>query len=220
MQIVLPTQDKAANVCLVVVPVTLAMLFAAVQCWGSHPGKVVDSKMMCGPNCVWLAARSFNITPSPKKLRYLAGTDPHRGTSLEGMLTALDKIGLYPLLVKTSYKGLTRIKNPVILLLKHSSNGHYVFMEHISPTLIRVIDPPDSKTCSRAEFIDDFTGYAIVVCKNPEDKRKVQQCFTAEQPSRIGKRISICLGIAFALFVILHVLTGRMLKSKMTSTIL
>jgi ABC-type bacteriocin/lantibiotic exporter with double-glycine peptidase domain len=171
--------------------------FISSHCWSSASAEVTDSKMMCGPNCLWLVARSFDIHTSLKKLRYFAGTDACRGTSVNGMLKALRQIGLEPLLIRTSWRGLSKIRNPVILLIKESSNDHYVFLEELGHKTVRVIDPPDKKTWTQREFMNKFTGYAIVVCRNSQDRQEIEKQFRGILFSHSAKTASILLAILF-----------------------
>ncbi len=169
----------------------------------------VNDNVMCGPNCLWLAAKSYNITTSLKKLRYFAQTDLLQGTSLKGMLKALRQIGLEPVLIKTDWKGLSKIRQPAILLLNQSSNGHYTFLEKIGPKLIRLVDPPERKTWTRDEFMSKFTSYTIVVCKDTEDKKHVEDQFKTQATSYCANRAAIFLAVVFASILILFVLTKR-----------
>lgn len=158
----------------------------------------VGNNLMCGPNCLWLAAKSLNVPTSLKKLRYFAETDPTRGTSLKGMLKALKQVELKPLLINIDWKGLNTIKHPAILLLNQLSNGHFIFLEEIDSKIIRVIDPPDRKTWTRKEFMNKFTGYAIVVCRDSEDKQRLEEKFKTEATANLVKRVLIFLTIIFS----------------------
>ncbi|MCX5718769.1 MAG: cysteine peptidase family C39 domain-containing protein [Nitrospirae bacterium] len=161
-----------------------------------------NSNLMCGPNCLYLAAKSYNIPTSLQKLTYFAETDLTHGTSLKGMLKALRQIGLQPLLIKTDWRGLNEINNPVILLLNYKSNGHYVFMEKIDPKIVRVVDAPDRKTWTQEEFMNKFSGYAIIVCRHIEDKQKFEEQFKIKSFLSFVQQIIIILTVVFSVILI------------------
>ena len=171
------------------------------------------TNVMCGPNCLWLAAKSYNITVSLKKLRYFADTDPDHGTSLTGMLKGLRHIGLEPLLIKTDWTGMTPIKRPAILLLSQPLGGHYVFLEHIDSKTIRVIDAPERVTWTRRQFSSRFTGYAIVVCADPPDAHKLEHEL-ASAPPRITQAEYLFAAGAFSAVLVLCMLRYSMGRRK------
>ena len=151
--------------------------------------------VMCGPHCLWLAAKSYGITTTLKKLRYFAETHPSRGTSLKSMLKALRQIGLEPLLVNTDWHGLQKIRRPCILLLNQPANGHYVFLERIDSETIGLISPPDRYTWPRSEFVRVFTGNVIAVCRDTEDKNTVARHFKPNLTANLKTRAAVFLTV-------------------------
>ena len=176
------------------------------------PPTTENSEMMCGPNCLWFAARSMGVTTSLKHLRYFAETDPCRGTSLKNMLKALGRIGLESILLKTDWEGLNKIGNPTILSLNKSSGGHYVFMSSINSKTISLIDPPEKKTWGKKEFMNKFNGYAIIVCKNIEEKQELEKQFNNTRNTMSSTKIKTLLAIIIIFAVIICVLV--LLKKK------
>jgi hypothetical protein len=181
--------------------------------------EIQDSKMMCGPNCLWLAAKTLNRETTLQKMRYFAETDPHRGTSLRGMLTALRRIGLEPLLVKTDWNGLCKIRNPAILLLRRATSGHYVFLQDIDNETIVVIDAPDRKRYTRDEFVIQFTGYAIVVCRDPLDAKKLKASIEPKLNIGFLRILSASLGaVGLTILLISKCAVGRRLINRGRAT--
>lgn len=179
-----------------------ACLYNSVFAASSTPE---DTRLMCGPNCLWLAVRSLDIQVSLKKLRYFAETDS-RGTSLKNMLKALEKVGLYPLLLKTDWKGLTKIKNPTILLLDGNTSGHYVFLHSMGSEKIILIDPPEKKTYTKKEFMSKFNSYAIVAYKNLRDKKQVEKQFGVATSLYFAKKLVFLLMVIFLSTITLFIL--------------
>ena len=152
---------------------TISIIFLSI-CFGQQ-SETSENNLMCGPNCLWLAARAYSTSSTLEELMYLAGTSANGGTNLNGMIKALNTIGLHPLVIKTNWAGLFQIKVPTILLLKGRTVGHYVYFDEISQESVRIIDPPERKTWTRGQFMKRFTGYAIVVCRDYSEEREFQQ---------------------------------------------
>ena len=180
----------------------------------SPPSHASASRMMCGPYCLWLAAKSFNITTTLNKLRYFAETQPHKGTSLEGMLKALRQIGLEPLLTRTTWTGLNTISNPTILLLGQPPNGHYVFLERITPRSITIIDPPHRRHWSRTQFMAEFAGYAIVVCKDANDRDRIEKHITQVALPSVAGKVAAALAIVAFIFLAAFFAARKLLARK------
>ena len=132
---------------------------------GEH--KPVDEPdLMCGPNVLWLAAKSYGVNTTLQKLRYYANTDKERGTSLNGMLTALKSIGLDPVVVQADWKGLKKLKSPAIaLFVKNTDIGHYVFLQEIRNNSAFILDPPYTMQLSEEEFSQQYYGIVIIPSK-------------------------------------------------------
>ena len=165
---------------------SVILIFFMNTCLHASTEVPEESNLMCGPNCLWLVAKSYNINTTLAKLRYFAKTNPYRGTNVDGMLRALKEIGLEPLLIRTDWAGLKKILHPAILFVGQPSGGHYVFLEKIQPNFIRIIDAPRRKTWTQKQFMSRFTGYAIVACGNPDEAQKFKHQLASGAP-RISK---------------------------------
>lgn len=162
------------KICTVVIAVLLSLCFGKE----SDPSECVN--VMCGPHCLWLAAKCYGVTTDLKRLRYFAETDATRGTSLKNMLKTVRTLELEPLLLNADWAGLQDIKRPAILLINQPLNGHYVFLEDIGHETISVLDPPSRKVWMRKEFMDRFTGIVIVVCRDVDDRLVIEGQFKSK----------------------------------------
>ena len=187
------------------------LAFTIGECKG-----VEEFSLMCGPNTLWLAARSCGVKTTLKELRYFAETDINRGTPLHGMMKALREVGLEPLLMKTDFSGLDRIGHPVILVLDGPSNGHYTFLEEINSQMVKVIDPPERKTWTRGQFMKRFTGYAIVVCQDHNEAREFQQQLARSKISLITNELFLFSVLASTVVIAFWILRyhGRTEKTS------
>ena len=131
------------------------------------PWAVPDS--YCGPRCLWQIAYVYGRNYSLNAIASLADTQIERGTTLEGMVEACTKMGLEAKVVKTNIRALARESRVAIMLLYFTGgeNGHYVILDKIDGTQVRLIDGNSFRHLSLKQLeLVWRDGYAILIGHN------------------------------------------------------
>jgi hypothetical protein len=129
---------------------------------GAKPG-VFRLNTMCGPNCVWQIARASGKDCSPRDIAKFAGTDPFRGTTIQGLVEAARKIGLQAKAVKTNIKVLAQDPAVAILLLTVKEVKHYVILDKAENGNVRLLDGDGFRNISVHQLESIWQGHAILI---------------------------------------------------------
>jgi len=120
--------------------------------------------MMCGPHCLWLAAKRCGVNISLERARRLVAPDLrslHKGTSVQSMLQAAQTLGLRGEVVATSLEGLSRDPRSAILIV--DDDTHYVFLKRIDSPRVSLIDSMRPVVLSREALEKRWGGLAIMI---------------------------------------------------------
>lgn len=128
----------------------------------AEPG-VFRLNTMCGPNCVWQIARASGKDCSPRDMAESAGTNPFRGTTVQGLVEAARKIGLQAKAVKTNIKVLAQDPPVAILLLTVKKVKHYVILDKTENGNVRLLDGDGFRNISVHQLESIWEGYAILI---------------------------------------------------------
>ncbi|RPI46458.1 MAG: peptidase C39, partial [Bacteroidetes bacterium] len=119
----------------------------------------------CGPACIVSVLSSHGIRVPVARIRQYAGTDS-KGTSMWGLVTALEKMGFEARGVRGSGECLDKLPLPFIAHLQNG-NGfqHYVCVYRVKTRRIKVMDPGGGKLASweRSDFIAQWSGAAVLM---------------------------------------------------------
>jgi len=121
----------------------------------------------CGPACISSVMAYHGIRVPVARIRQLAGTD-RKGTSMWGMVTALQKLGFEARGMRGTAEHLDRLPLPFIA---HLENGdgfqHYVCVYRVKKDRIRVMDPGSGtlSRCERKDFREKWSGAVIVMVR-------------------------------------------------------
>ena len=127
---------------------------------GRYPFFAQQSASDCGAACLVMISRYWGKNFSVNRLRDVANVD-RNGTSLRGLATAAESIGLATRPVKASLDRLAKQKLPAIV---HWEGNHYIVVYEINPKQVIVADPAIGQcTLSHQEFKANWTGYALLL---------------------------------------------------------
>jgi HlyB family type I secretion system ABC transporter len=134
------------------------------QWWQGKTGKYPlwrqESATDCGVACLMMVALYWGKRLSIAQLRNVANTD-RAGTSLRGLMTAADSIGLQSRPVQIDLKALAKQPLPAIA---HWEGNHYVVVYHISPQQVVIVDPAiGRRNLTHQEFLLGWAGYTLLL---------------------------------------------------------
>jgi len=132
--------------------------------WGnitkSYPFSNQQSAADCGVACLVMIGRYWGKRLSVNRLRDLANVN-RSGVSLRGLAAAAESIGFSSRPVKASLDKLAQQPLPAIA---HWEGKHYIVVYEITKKHVIVGDPAISqRRLTRAEFLADWTGYALLL---------------------------------------------------------
>lgn len=129
-----------------------------------HYGDMKQSvDMNCGPNCLWQIMRVYNKDYSFKQIVDAAGTSGFKGTSIKGMVSAANEIGLPAIAIKTNLKNIIKDRRIPILMLNLDQSGHYVILDSVENDRVRILDSYRFIELSMDELSEIWDGYAIMI---------------------------------------------------------
>ncbi|MEB3279733.1 MAG: peptidase domain-containing ABC transporter [Lyngbya sp.] len=128
--------------------------------WQRYPCVEQQSSSDCGAACLATIGQYYGKTWSLNRLRNLAGVG-RSGASLKGLARAAESLGFQVRPVRASLSRLESQKNPWIA---HWQGDHFVVVCWVKRRKVLIADPAVGKReLSRQEFIDGWTGYALLV---------------------------------------------------------
>ena len=112
--------------------------------------------MDCGPTCLRMVAKYHKRSISLQKIRKLAETT-RRGSSLQGLADAAEKIGFRTLGVKINFQKLQ--EEAPLPCIVFWNERHFVVVYKIKKDKVFIADPAHGLlTYSKQEFIDNWIG--------------------------------------------------------------
>jgi len=119
-----------------------------------------QSSSDCGAACLCMIGQYWGKRYSINSVRELAGVG-RSGASLKGLAKAAENLGFHARPVRASLSRIEEQENPWIA---HWEGIHYVVVYRIAGKRVLIADPGIGKRwLSRAEFLDRWTGYALLV---------------------------------------------------------
>ncbi|HMI64933.1 MAG TPA: peptidase domain-containing ABC transporter [Cyclobacteriaceae bacterium] len=119
----------------------------------------------CGAACIASIASHYKLHLPVSHIRQLASTDK-RGTTILGLVHALDKLGFQAKGVRGGMDSLSKIPMPAIahVVVKEILH-HYVVIYKVSGTSIEVMDPGDGQMIryTHEEFKTQWTGVLVIL---------------------------------------------------------
>lgn len=123
----------------------------------------------CGAACLASVAAFYKLNLPVARIRQQAGTD-QRGTNVQGMLEAAQKIGMVAKGVRGPFDSLSKIPLPGIahVVLKNGLH-HYVVIYKVGKGYIEFMDPGDGQMHKMPdeEFKEIWTG--VLILMQPDD---------------------------------------------------
>ena len=122
-------------------------------------------EMDCGAACLAMACRHFGRAVSLPHIRRLVHTSID-GTSLAGIASGAEELGLRARSVKASKTRLAQLPLPAIC---HFEGNHWVVLFRVDDRRVRLADPARGLvTMDTAEFEEKWSGYATLLAYAPE----------------------------------------------------
>ena len=134
----------------------------------AHPRR----NMTCGPDCLWLVARSYGKNVTLARVAEIACTEPPLGTSAANMVRAAEQIGLGAEVVRGDLDAIVKDGRRAILIV--NDNTHYVLLEDCDPGAVRVVDGDGRREIVRDTFNRSWDGLAIMVGESPPESHTVR----------------------------------------------
>lgn len=135
--------------------------------WQALPFIEQQSSSDCGATCLAMISQYWGKRFSINTLRSLSDVD-RSGASLKGIANAAENIGFHARPVRASLSRLESISNPWVA---HWEGNHYIVVYRVEGDRVLVADPAISKRwLSRQEFLDGWTGYALLL--DPTERLK------------------------------------------------
>jgi hypothetical protein len=123
-----------------------------------------QKKYTCGPAALRFLLYHFGIDITEKKLGQLIDTDKS-GSTLYGMVQAVDQLGLKGVGIKANYTRLKELRKPVIAFVK---GDHYVVIDKVEGNYIYLFDPAyEGVKIHRNEFLNVWNGVIMLVKTKP-----------------------------------------------------
>ncbi|MGF1541953.1 MAG: peptidase domain-containing ABC transporter [Pleurocapsa sp.] len=125
-----------------------------------YPFYAQQSASDCGAACLVMVGRYWQKKFNLHRLRELAAVN-RSGSSLKGLVTAAETMGFNTKPVKATLSQLAQQKLPAIV---HWEGNHYIVVYEIRKDRVVVADPAvGQKTLSKREFLEGWTGYALLL---------------------------------------------------------
>jgi ATP-binding cassette subfamily B protein len=116
-------------------------------------------EMDCGAASLAMVCRYFGRSVSLARIRQLVHTSLD-GTSLRGLCTAAEELGLAARAVKSANEELDQMPLPAII---HWESNHWIVLYDVNRAHVRVSDPATGlRRSSREEFAAKWSGYAAL----------------------------------------------------------
>jgi ATP-binding cassette, subfamily B, bacterial HlyB/CyaB len=128
--------------------------------WRRYPFIEQQSSSDCGVACLAMIAQYWGQSYPLHHLRALAKVG-RSGASLRSLAAAAESIGFQASPVRASLDRLAAMKSPWVA---HWEGDHYIVVYQIRGGQVLVADPAAGRrTMTRAEFIQGWTGYALLL---------------------------------------------------------
>jgi ATP-binding cassette, subfamily B, bacterial HlyB/CyaB len=125
-----------------------------------YPFFAQQSASDCGAACLVMIARYWGKKANINRIRDIANVD-RNGSSLRGLSVAAESLGFSTRPVKTNLKQLSKQELPAVV---HWEGKHYIVVYQITSKVVIVADPGlGQKSLSHREFIEKWTGYALLL---------------------------------------------------------
>jgi ATP-binding cassette, subfamily B, bacterial HlyB/CyaB len=125
-----------------------------------YPFYAQQSASDCGAACLVMVGQYWQKKFNLHRLRELAAVN-RSGSSLKGLLSAAETIGFNTKPVKATWSQLAKQKLPAIV---HWEGNHYIVVYEIKGNRVIIADPAvGQKTLSKSEFLQGWTGYALLL---------------------------------------------------------
>lgn len=135
--------------------------------WQALPFIEQQSSSDCGAACLAMISKYWGKNFTINTLRSLSDVD-RSGASLKGIANAAENLGFHARPVRASLSRLESLSNPWVA---HWEGNHYIVVYRVEGDRVLVADPAISKRwLSRQEFIDGWTGYALLL--DPTERLK------------------------------------------------
>lgn len=131
----------------------------------------------CGAACLASVAEHYKLGIPVSRIRQYASTDK-RGTNVQGMLEAAEKLSFQAKGVKGGFESLAKIPKPAIahIIVKEVLH-HYVVIYKVTPKYIEVMDPAygEMKKYTHEEFKKVWTGILVLLLPNESFEAKTEK---------------------------------------------
>lgn len=119
----------------------------------------------CGAACLASISGHYGLKTPISRIRQLASTDK-KGTNIQGLLEAADKLGFEAKGVRGDFDSLSKIPKPAIahVVVKEVLH-HFVVIYEVTAKHVVVMDPGDGKIhqLSHEEFKKQWTGVLVLL---------------------------------------------------------
>jgi len=161
----------------------------------------------CGAACLAAISKYWGKNLSLNSLRELAGIGL-TGASLKNLAKAAESVGYQARPVRASFSRLVTQKNPWIA---HWQGDHYIVVYQVKRDRVVVSDPARGlHTLSRSEFLDSWTGYALLLdpterlYETPDQKKSLGRFIKLLWPYRsLGLQI-IGISVLIQVFALIN----------------
>ncbi|MCF6351730.1 MAG: peptidase domain-containing ABC transporter [Cyclobacteriaceae bacterium] len=131
----------------------------------------------CGAACLASVAEHYKLGIPVSRIRQYASTDK-RGTNVQGLLEAAEKLNFQAKGVKGGFDSLAKIPKPAIahIVVKEVLH-HYVVIYKVTATHITVMDPAfgEMKKYTHEEFKKVWTGVLVLLLPNETFEAKTEK---------------------------------------------
>lgn len=143
----------------------VALLFASV--WQNSAG-AGDPPLRCGSHCLYVAARLFDHAGDEgfEAFESKLGQPSSNGYSIGSLKAGAEKFGLHSLAVATTIENLLGRKGQ-FACIAHMNGDHFVLVQSIDESVVRIIDPPRTYLLPLATFAKQWNGAAVLVSDAP-----------------------------------------------------
>jgi ABC-type bacteriocin transporter len=119
----------------------------------------------CGAACICSVASHYKLNLTVSGIRQLASTD-QKGTTVQGLMDALDKLGFQSKGVRGELKSLLKIPKPAIahIIVKEVLH-HFVVIYRVTPAFVQIMDPADGQLhrVTQEEFKKRWSGILVIL---------------------------------------------------------
>ncbi|MFB2933958.1 ABC transporter transmembrane domain-containing protein [Aerosakkonemataceae cyanobacterium BLCC-F154] len=141
--------------------------------WQRYPLVLQQSSSDCGAACLAMISQYWGKRFSLNYLRNLAGVGRDGASLTKGLAKAAENLGFMARPVRASFGKLAEQQNPWIA---HWQGIHYVVVYRCKGNRVLIADPAKGKfTISRQEFVQNWSGYALLLDPTPRLKNAESQ---------------------------------------------